>query len=376
MEEETTMGVHDLVQSSKGAMNQKLCSSTKRKILRFQKRKTHCVKDSLCCDDEVDEEDDKLGVERRIVALQRLVPGGESLEIDQLFEETAGYILALQGQVDIMAEETVVVEERGIEIERENEDEKIKVLMDEIEGLKQNETEHEQDKKALEAISTRASQLEIEVSRLQHDFISSASENEDLGKELKQIKVKFEEMEIRIESLEKEKAKIEKEKGDYLDKVVEISARVDEKEDEIARLKCVIKEKEAENAVLKESGAKMAEIEDKYNEVKKQWEELKQEKLVNGNGNGFGTDAVVENGENEKVGFKGLKGFKWPVALASTGTVAIAAVAVYVIYARRSILKEDESIGAAAWKWKSDVVACLDNLSHRDFCIRVNADFD
>ncbi|KAF8411000.1 hypothetical protein HHK36_003539 [Tetracentron sinense] len=46
--------------------------------------------------------DEKGGIERRIMALQRIIPGGESLGIDKLFQETAGYILALQGQVKAM----------------------------------------------------------------------------------------------------------------------------------------------------------------------------------------------------------------------------------------------------------------------------------
>lgn len=47
-------------------------------------------------------EDEKAEVERKIRALQRIVPGGESLGIENLFEETAGYIQALQGQVRAM----------------------------------------------------------------------------------------------------------------------------------------------------------------------------------------------------------------------------------------------------------------------------------
>ncbi|KAL3508974.1 hypothetical protein ACH5RR_028375 [Cinchona calisaya] len=45
------------------------------------------------------EEDEKVEVEKKIVALQKIVPGGESLGADKLFEETAGYILELQCQV-------------------------------------------------------------------------------------------------------------------------------------------------------------------------------------------------------------------------------------------------------------------------------------
>ncbi|XP_075668962.1 uncharacterized protein LOC142638785 [Castanea sativa] len=46
-----------------------------------------------------DDDDEKAEVERKIEALQRIVPGGESLGVDNLFEETAGYIMALQYQV-------------------------------------------------------------------------------------------------------------------------------------------------------------------------------------------------------------------------------------------------------------------------------------
>ncbi|KAJ8616701.1 hypothetical protein MRB53_036073 [Persea americana] len=47
-------------------------------------------------------EDEKVGVEKRIKALQRLVPGGESLDPERLFEETADYILALEEQVNAL----------------------------------------------------------------------------------------------------------------------------------------------------------------------------------------------------------------------------------------------------------------------------------
>ncbi|KAK1326436.1 hypothetical protein QJS10_CPA01g01695 [Acorus calamus] len=58
-------------------------------------------------DHEVERRGSELGedvgmLERKVKALQSLVPGGESLEIESLFEETAEYIQALQGQVDAM----------------------------------------------------------------------------------------------------------------------------------------------------------------------------------------------------------------------------------------------------------------------------------
>lgn len=48
------------------------------------------------------DEEDKVEVERKIVELQKIVPGGESLGVDKLFEETAGYILDLQCQIKAM----------------------------------------------------------------------------------------------------------------------------------------------------------------------------------------------------------------------------------------------------------------------------------
>ncbi|KAJ4729048.1 Transcription factor like [Melia azedarach] len=53
-------------------------------------------------DEKEEEEDEKAELERKIAALQRIVPGGESLGVDKLFEETAGYILALQCQIKAM----------------------------------------------------------------------------------------------------------------------------------------------------------------------------------------------------------------------------------------------------------------------------------
>ncbi|XP_031256417.1 transcription factor PAR1 [Pistacia vera] len=52
--------------------------------------------------DKEEDDDEKGEVEKKIVALQRIVPGGESLGVDKLFEETAEYILALQCQIKAM----------------------------------------------------------------------------------------------------------------------------------------------------------------------------------------------------------------------------------------------------------------------------------
>lgn len=44
-------------------------------------------------------EEEEEEVEEKILALQKIVPGGETLGVDRLFEETAGYILQLQCQL-------------------------------------------------------------------------------------------------------------------------------------------------------------------------------------------------------------------------------------------------------------------------------------
>ncbi|KAF1864070.1 hypothetical protein Lal_00048635 [Lupinus albus] len=49
--------------------------------------------------EEEEEGYDREEIEKKIHALQRIVPNGESLGVDNLFDETAAYIMALQSQV-------------------------------------------------------------------------------------------------------------------------------------------------------------------------------------------------------------------------------------------------------------------------------------
>lgn len=54
-------------------------------------------------DQVISSSDEKEEVEKKIMALQQIVPGGESLDnVDNLFETTAAYILDLQNQVKAM----------------------------------------------------------------------------------------------------------------------------------------------------------------------------------------------------------------------------------------------------------------------------------
>ncbi|KAI4306021.1 hypothetical protein L6164_029337 [Bauhinia variegata] len=52
-----------------------------------------------CVGKEEEGEDEREEIEKKIEALQRIVPGGEALGVDKLFDETAGYIVTLQYQV-------------------------------------------------------------------------------------------------------------------------------------------------------------------------------------------------------------------------------------------------------------------------------------
>ncbi|KAL0320448.1 UNVERIFIED_CONTAM: hypothetical protein Sradi_5306300 [Sesamum radiatum] len=68
-----------------------------------RRRRTHMRKmpKEACCSVAGGEElkDEKAEVERKIAALQKIVPGGDRLAVETLFEETAEYILALEWQV-------------------------------------------------------------------------------------------------------------------------------------------------------------------------------------------------------------------------------------------------------------------------------------
>jgi sirohydrochlorin ferrochelatase len=56
----------------------------------------------LVADVVADVAEEKAEIENRVRALQRLVPGGEEMEVERLFEETADYIEALREQVGVM----------------------------------------------------------------------------------------------------------------------------------------------------------------------------------------------------------------------------------------------------------------------------------
>ncbi|KAL5716441.1 hypothetical protein ACHQM5_018130 [Ranunculus cassubicifolius] len=245
--------------------------------------------------------------------------------------------------------------------ENEENEEKIKLLMDEIDALKTDRAEmkkrlneqlqkeigqSEQDKKALEAISSHAADLETEVSRLQHELADS----EDAIKELSEVKSAFEglkqsdkEKAEQIEKLVKEKAelveKLAAEKAanesriQELEKIVaEYVSKVSKKESEIVVLKKENDGKDTQAIAirdeLKKSEANAEAMEAELGELRTKVEEYKQNNLMNVVVRDESGKESAETGEN---GFR----FQWPTALASTGTFAAAVAAFYIGYARR-----------------------------------------
>lgn len=78
------------------------------------RRQQQQKKDKVQEDQDDQSKEELLGT--KILALQRIVPGGETLGVDELFEETADYILALQCQIKAMKVLTNFIE--GLEKEK------------------------------------------------------------------------------------------------------------------------------------------------------------------------------------------------------------------------------------------------------------------
>ena len=233
----------------------------------------------------------------------------------------------------------------------------------------------------LELVAKRAVELETEVSRMQHDLISTMSESEEANKEASELKRALGEKGERVEGLEREVESLKKEKLESEKRVRELERKVgvlemkeiedkskkvrieeemrekiDEKEREIdgfrkkvQELESVVVKKGAElekwmreklglEESLKESDEKAKVTESMMLGLKKEVEEA--EKVISGlkekaaeaiNGSVNGVREFVVEGEKNS----GLK-LDWPVVAGSTVAIAsAAAAAAYVIYARR-----------------------------------------
>ncbi|KAK3446234.1 hypothetical protein EUGRSUZ_A01969 [Eucalyptus grandis] len=275
---------------------------------------------------------------------------------------------------------------------RENDEtkERVRELMAEIETLRSGEGQMkarleemgrevelaEDGKRAMGSIVARAADLEIEVSRLQHDMISVMSDADEANKEVVELRSAAEEKGRRVEGLEREVEGLRNTRAESDIKVrelerkigalevresearsekvraeVELREKVEEKEEEISGLKEKIgdleariakvgselqssnKEKMGAEDALKKSEEMAKKMESKLVELQRQLEQA--EKEISGL-----KDKVAEtiNGRREIVDAIEDKGPKlqWPVmAAGSTGAIVVAAAVAYVCYSRR-----------------------------------------
>lgn len=90
----TACRTHRRAKQSKPSMRNAVGGTTQRRIRRKRRELMKKMKK---------EKQNRAGVEMRIRALQRIVPGGKTVVgVDKLFEQTADYILELQTQVKAM----------------------------------------------------------------------------------------------------------------------------------------------------------------------------------------------------------------------------------------------------------------------------------
>ncbi|KAL5975351.1 hypothetical protein ACLOJK_019673 [Asimina triloba] len=130
----------------------------------------------------------------------------------------------------------------------------------------QAEETTEKDKKALEAISARAAQLETELFRLQHDYFSATSERDDLLGKLQTLEVALEEA---------ERAKRER------DSKIGILEQEAEERGEVFGRRIRELEEEMEVKVLEVRKAEndKAETEERLKQLDEKWEEFKLKNL-------------------------------------------------------------------------------------------------
>ncbi|KAH7533741.1 peroxisomal and mitochondrial division factor 2 [Ziziphus jujuba] len=281
-------------------------------------------------------------------------------------------------------------EKQELVSENEEDKERIKKMTAEIRKLKSDEAElkeklvekereieqSEDGKNVLESIAKRAVELETEVSRLQHDLITSMNESQEktdevvelkkvsaekgakidaLEKEVERLKTAKAEAEMRVRELERKVGILEvkeiEDKSRKLRVEEELKERVGEKEKEIIGFKKTIEQLESEIAKnaqelakwakdklgvddeLRESQNRAKAMELKIVELQEEIEEAakamkdKTVEAING--------TVTEVKELFNGGEEDTTGLNLPVVVGSTGAIAVAAVALYVLYGKR-----------------------------------------
>lgn len=95
------MGHHENARKAHRKLVNRRKRTTRDVTAAYHHRRQQQQKKDKVQEDQDDQSKEEL-LETKIFALQRIVPGGETLGVDELFEETADYILALQCQIKAM----------------------------------------------------------------------------------------------------------------------------------------------------------------------------------------------------------------------------------------------------------------------------------
>lgn len=95
------MGHHENARKAHRKLVNRRKRTTRDVTAAYHHRRQQQQKKGKVQEDQDDQSKEEL-LETKILALQRIVPGGETLGVDELFEETADYILALQCQIKAM----------------------------------------------------------------------------------------------------------------------------------------------------------------------------------------------------------------------------------------------------------------------------------
>ncbi|XP_016752669.2 peroxisomal and mitochondrial division factor 1 [Gossypium hirsutum] len=165
------------------------------------------------------------------------------------------------------------LQKEKLELRNENKEvketiEKLTLEIDEFrhrEVERKTETDQWEDEMVLESLASRSAELENEVSRLQHDLITSMSEIDEANKDAVELKRGLEEkawviegMEKEISELKKEKLEIEKRERDLERKLGVLEVRETEERSKKVRLEEEMKEKVDE--LKKNANALQAEV--------------------------------------------------------------------------------------------------------------------
>lgn len=262
------------------------------------------------------------------------------------------------------------LEDEKLAIIRENEEQKgrIKLMVLEIDVFKKYQEEMEErlekmrteiyksedDKKALKVIAARASELETELFRLQHDLQSSIAESEDYNSELQKLTGEYEmlkqsnrEKDLKISDLQMERdavtEQMEKSKAGMGDRIRYLEEQVEALLSNKENFEKVKKEMETLKSSL---GEKLKKLKEKSKERKKIQKELSQKnaameaKLIAYAEKKVEMEKKIAELEMEDEieqsadGGRGLR-FHWPVAAASTGMIAAAVAMIYLRNARQ-----------------------------------------